>query len=480
MVLLSRFLGGQKSDRDLLLEGRPQTPDAASKVREFGGSPPRRSDLEECDTWTPGDEEPTRRTILERSRTTPIRASGWSQGTDLRLGSRLKGRDTLDSAWSSGLGAKKCGLPRVRGRGKRSHEWCSTPPPPSDLWDVAESEFLDKVSCLAVARVVSVDHKEGTWGVRLMCDWQFRSLNTQDRTETCLRVPGIRMPGHRVSVEESRIWRDFDSTTDVTVCWRGISIFNISGYEIFEMNDFPFDRQLVNLELLEFVWRPSKDADTYDFSMRLVHFKLTTTSMLPTWIPYPAMITVQELKTSNDHINRLSSASRFQVQLKIEREPRFYLLQFFSVTCLITAVATFPLALPPTEQYADKRLAAYALGLLTLIGFKHGMSDQLPKAPYMTFADRMLLYQIVTIKLAAVEDLIAYRAVNYDASLEWPINCFEIVLLFILIIGWVGLLLYVAKFKKGKSWDKVIAEQHIIQQAQLDDDDDDDFHDHQD
>jgi len=284
------------------------------------------------------------------------------------------------------------------------------------------------------------------------------------------------MPGVVVVVEESRIWRDLKKTTDKTVYWRGTSVFHISGYEIFEMTDFPFDRQLINLELLEFVWRSSKDTDTFDFSMKLVQLKVFSTSMLPNWKPYPCIINAENETQPSDNSTNFKPmfASRFQVQLKLQRNATFHIYQTFLVTCLITAIACFPLALPPTQDFVAKRLAAYALGILTLVSYKYGIADQLPKVPYPTYADMFMLAQIVTVVAMAIECLIAYRLVNWGVE-ETTIDIIEIVLLVIVLSYWFWWLMYAGliKSKHRKEWELVLQDQDVVGQASDDDQVDD-------
>jgi len=361
---------------------------------------------------------------------------------------------------------------RFRGCGTSS-EWNSTPEPPKELWDIDDAEVLDKVLCSAKIRIVKVDPKEGTFCLRLKCHWTFRTLNGGDRTETTLRVPGIRMPGLVVDVEESRIWRDLKKTTDKTVYWRGTSLFHISGYEIFEMTEFPFDRQLINLELLEFVWRSSKDTDTFDFSMPLVQLKLFTSSMLPEWTPFPSVIYAEnETQPSENPANvKPTFASRFQVQMKLQRNATFHIYQTFLVTCLITAIACLPLALPPNEDFVAKRLAAYAVGILTLVSYKYGIAGQIPQVPYPTYADMFMMYQIVTVVAMAIECLIAYRLVNWGVE-ETIIDIIELVLLVLTLAFWFCRLLYagIVKSKHRKEWDLVLQDTHVVGQAASDED----------
>mmetsp|Transcript_105027 Transcript_105027/g.306893 ORF Transcript_105027/g.306893 Transcript_105027/m.306893 type:complete len:385 (+) Transcript_105027:104-1258(+) len=351
----------------------------------------------------------------------------------------------------------------------------SAPPPPDGLWDTDDSQFLEKVRCSAKIRLTCVDPKNGRFEARMKCSWGFRTLNAGDRTEVQLRTPGIRMPGMTVQVEESRIWRDLQLSTKRTVYWRGTSLFTLSGLEIFEIQDFPYDRQIINFELMDFVWRPDKDAATYDFSMRVAEFTLEAASMLPEWATYPAIVTAEN---EQKLLRGPSSASRFRVCLRVERKHWYHVIQVFLVTYLITTVSCFPLAMPPTEAHIGDRLALYGGGLLTLVAFKFGIADHMPSVPYSTFTDYYLLWQIVTLIGLSVETLLAYRFVTEPGEEGGPgllehatVDRLENTFLVILILIWTAYFLFAAFFKTRKPWTFVLENQDKSDQVNVEEED---------
>jgi hypothetical protein len=156
-------------------------------------------------------------------------------------------------------------LPRARSAGSRGppeKSFSSSPPPPEELWDEAHPDYLEKVRCRARIRLIGINAKLGTFHLRMKCHWSFRALSLGEHAEADFRgIPGIRMPGVSVVVEESRIWKDLpkkekkDLTqtglVNGTILWRGTSTFAITGHKAFRMDDFPFDRHILNLEKLE-------------------------------------------------------------------------------------------------------------------------------------------------------------------------------------------------------------------------------------
>merc|ERR1719174_2665740 len=120
--------------------------------------------------------------------------------------------------------------------------------------------------------------------------WQFRTLNDKDRTTPRTRVPGIRTPRLTTTVEESRVWRHFDGDTDKCIAWAGVTVCSFLGNEIFEVNDFPFDRQVLEVDLLECVWKEVKETDVYYEAMKIVSFTVVTLSTLPEWDTFTAVL----------------------------------------------------------------------------------------------------------------------------------------------------------------------------------------------
>jgi hypothetical protein len=278
----------------------------------------------------------------------------------------------------------------------------------------------------------------------------------------CLHVVHYRLfPSHRI--KESRIWKDLTkseptvavaggspsatsnrSATLKTIFWRGTSTFAMSGYKLFDMLNFPFDRQILNLERLDFVWRAEKDDTDYFNSMKVVFFDISTESMLCEWSTYPACIEVLNETQSGEQSP--SYASKFNVGLRIERKHQFYVKQIFLVTYLITLASCSPLALPPSDDNMGERLSIYSGGLLTLVAFKYGITEHLPSVPYSTFTDDFLMYQLWTVVGCTFETLFAFRLTE-DASQNSELDVGENWLLFVVFIFWTLMMLNIT-FRK--------------------------------
>lgn len=342
--------------------------------------------------------------------------------------------------------------------------YVSDPPPPPNLWDTDDVQYLDKVMCHCWVRLTHIDPKNGSYEGRMKCHWAIRTLNTKDRTEPRIRVPGIRLPRLVCHVEESRIWRHFEGDSDKTVAWQGTSVFSFSGFEIFEVHDFPFDRQIINLHLFEFVWRDDKDTDVYHEAMKVVSFTMETLSMLPEWDTYPAVIEPCDILHPG---SGPTFGTRFIVKLRLQRKERYYVTHIFLVSLLILVASILPLAFEPGEGHIGDRLSIHSGGLLTLVAFKYGVSADLPSVPYATFISTFLTAQILTLVAVSGESIFAYKMVDVYIS-KAALDLFEDSLLVALLLMWLLYFGHIAFSKKRKSWEEVLGSQDSDDQHGID------------
>jgi len=339
----------------------------------------------------------------------------------------------------------------------------------SEPWDDMPSmASRDRVFCHTRISIIQVDPKTGMFQVRMVCQWAFRTFSPKNDTEVRNRgVPGIRVPGLEVDVLESRVWKDLESTKNNEQCthcgspnsarntifWRGTSIFVLRGYKRYWVRDFPFDRHVISLHQMDFVWRPTKDEanqDPFD-TMKVVWLRVDTTSVLSDWFPKSAVVSVDEgevksidksvpLHASDATDIQHTYASKFKIRLRIERVHGFFVRQIFVISTLIFLSSCSPLALPPTQDTMDTRLSVYGGGLLTLVAFKYGIMDHLPSVPYSTFTDDFLMWQIYVIFFLIVECLVSFRC---EVALMNKIDEAENGLLLVLAVIWTTLLIYI-------------------------------------
>jgi len=343
----------------------------------------------------------------------------------------------------------------------RTHVFTSSPPPPAELWDSDDEYFLDTVICKARVRLLNVDPKNGRYEGRFKFYWSLRTKHSNERTEPRFRVPGVRAPSLVCSVHESRIWREAMKDTSKTICWKGTSDISIAGFEIFEVHDFPFDRQFINLGLFEFVWRSSQDTSCYHETMKIVHLSVVTNTSLPEWDPFSAVVIGDEIK---DFSAGPSHASRFALKLRIQRKPFYYIWHILFVSFLILLVAILPLGLRPGPDMVGTRLSLHGAGMLTLVAFKYGVSRDMPSVPYSTLTTSYMNAVLISIGGVSLEALLAYRLVERGCD-ETLIHNVEDSLLACLSVGWLSYFVYCACFMKSRPWEDVMRDQMVAKEA---------------
>lgn len=329
-----------------------------------------------------------------------------------------------------------------------THLYWSTPAPPENLWDSDDLNFLDKVICRMSVYLTHIDPKTGEFNGRLKLQWQVRTrFPRHERTEPRIRIPGLRMRGITEEVQESRMWRvptDTNNSTKHSLLWNGSTTILFSGYEMFEIHDFPFDRQIINLHDIDFVWRAAQDSRTHEDSLKIVSLRVNTYSLVPEWTVYNALV-----------------SSSFQVLLRIQRKPNYYITQVFLVSSLILGSALFPLAL--NADRASDRLYIHCGGLLTLIAFKYSVTSELPVVPYTTFTVRFLNYQIITIVAVMLETIAVWKIVSCGwfsvRAVEWVDDC----LLLALLVVWLIYFIHASFFKGYHTWREVLKTQQAYE-----------------
>lgn len=335
-----------------------------------------------------------------------------------------------------------------------SSSFACSPPPPRKLWDTDDVQYLNKVSCRVSVMMTHIDPKNGMFEGRMTCSWHMRTLECQERTDPLLRVPGIRCPSLACSIEESRMWRNFNHDSATTVAWSGITVMSFYGNEVFEVHDFPYDRQVVDLNVLDFVWRDDKDTDRYFEEMKVVSLSSETQSMMPEWECCPAIV---EARNVSQLGSGPSSCSRFIVKLRLQRKERYYITHIFMVTYLITSAALFTLGLSPGAKFVGDRLIILTSGLLSLVSFKYSIAHDLPSVPYPTFASTYLACQVYTLVAIAGETVLTYKL--RDDMDSGILATFEDILLGVLLLLWLSYFLYAAFGKKRRTWEDVLSSQ---------------------
>uniref|UniRef100_A0A7S4Q0B5 Neurotransmitter-gated ion-channel ligand-binding domain-containing protein n=1 Tax=Alexandrium monilatum TaxID=311494 RepID=A0A7S4Q0B5_9DINO len=323
----------------------------------------------------------------------------------------------------------------------------------TNIW-TADSEhdeaYMKKAKVEMEVHLLSIDPKNGTFTASVRCNILARFPKAEDEMVKDL-IPCVRIPSCDVEEKEARVFKESKLSTASSTMWRGILSFKLSGFESFEVQDFPFDRQIIDISLLDFRWLPGRGA------MEITDFEVRTYCKLADWDAYFAV--VEALKPKKSETGDLQYAGRYSVKLRLERRPEYYITNIFLVAWGILIASLLPLGMSVTE--VGDRLSIYSGGVLTLVAFNYSVAEQLPSVPYSTLADMFLLGLTGTLVFTMVEALICHKLevlghVDIDAM-----NKFEDGMLIFLAVLWLLILLYLAVFRKHfrRTWPSVLAAQ---------------------
>lgn len=285
-----------------------------------------------------------------------------------------------------------------------------------------------------------------------------------------MRIPGLRLLHTRCEIEESRMWRE-PGESKHSILWHGTSRISFDGIEVFEIHDFPFDRQIINLDHFNFVWRVGGDS-VHGETMKIVSLVVETYSMLPEWEVGNAILIARHqadgvsASVDQNHGQGPSFCCKFSLKLRLQRKPNFYIQQVFLVSTLITSAACLPFSFNPV--LATDRCAMHLGGLLTLVAFKYSVTSELPVVPYATFTSTFLTNQIWTIVLVIGENVLSYKFV-----ISWKIIPGDVMermegyLLVLVLVCWCTYLSYAAFKKTFKSWREVLNRQTTYDESHM-------------
>jgi hypothetical protein len=294
--------------------------------------------------------------------------------------------------------------------------------------------------------LTTIDPKSGLFEISVRCDFWVRmpiGFDMETNATPKLRVPSCK----KMDIQEERIFLDDHFSTERTHLWRGISSWTLQGYELFQVDDFPFDRQLIDLKVLDFRSMPENNL------LDIVDFEVVTFSRQASWDPYEADAKAEKVRRRSSE--GLPVDGRFNVKLRFERKPEYFITNIFLVACGILVATLFPLGMKASD--IGDRLSVYAGGMLTLVAFKYGVSEQLPSVPYNTVTDSWLVSQIGTIIFVMAEALLGYELTAHNVLTVEIMGLIDIILLGVLGFYWVGALIRMGCWRKKqrRSWDVV-------------------------
>jgi|TARA_B110000208_G_C11655335_1_gene389571 hypothetical protein len=157
------------------------------------------------------------------------------------------------------------------------------------------------------------------------------------------------------------------------------------------------------------------------------------------WKFYPSMNSVRRMRMQP---GICGDATGIELRIYLARKWQFYIYKIAFVIYMITALSWFSFGFNIDDGIVDttrvmERLSYASSLLLASVAFLYISTDSIPKLPYLTTLDQMILYGFVNLGLVMTESFVVFRM----SRSNWDV---EIVKSIDLHASWFVPLLYVA------------------------------------
>ena len=209
--------------------------------------------------------------------------------------------------------------------------------------------------------------------------------------------------------------------------------FLITFKEYFPLQNFPFDRQNLQIDIRQ---DDSRSWDRFKLTVCCVQFHAKALQ-IPEWKMYEPSI-------KRGQISHKSTT----ISIHVERLSRYYLMNIIVVMLMLSTLSFVVFALPSTGL--NDRISVHLTLLLTAVAFKLVIADLIPKVGYSTLLDKFVLGNMGFLFISTILCTIpALLGEEYDFS----IFCISIVLFFLINLSWFVSVVYSKQNMKHRPLD---------------------------
>jgi len=167
-----------------------------------------------------------------------------------------------------------------------------------------------------------------------------------------------------------------------------------------DYHDFPFDRQVLAVELESFAW----DASELNIVPDQKYDGFDPDFHMPEWEIVDVRSHVRTHKREGDGLE----FSRMRFEIEVERQSGYYLWKVLLPLVIVVLISWVVFYMP--NEALGRRAAVSSTGVLTVIAYQFVVSSSLPRVPYLTQMDRMTLLSVATIGATMLVNLLVDRA----------------------------------------------------------------------
>ena len=199
----------------------------------------------------------------------------------------------------------------------------------------------------------------------------------------------------------------------------------------FDLRRFPFDRQLLELEIESFrwteeslVWMPDEAGTGFSEDFEIPEWRIARVGS--------RVETARALRSPDPF-------SRFVFEIEVEREAGFYVWKVMLPLIIIVGLSWSVFWM--TEERVAGRSRITATGVLTIVAYQFVVAEELPRIAYLTLLDKMMILSFVLLAVTVVESLVIARyqeddmprALRIDRACRWIFPSAYLVLLALVV-----------------------------------------------
>jgi hypothetical protein len=197
---------------------------------------------------------------------------------------------------------------------------------------------------------------------------------------------------------------------DGTVKLEGIFSADIS--VDYDLRKFPIDRQTIPIQVESFTW----STEHMVFRERSDRIGFEESISIPEW----RIEGIDSRVTSVSQVRDERPFSRFTVDLYLERESDFYLYKVAFPLFLIVALS-WSVFWMRDENFAG-RTRVSSTGVLTIVAYQFAIGNTLPRVPYLTLMDQLMITSFLLIAVTVAENLLVSRYSESNPALSHRID----------------------------------------------------------
>jgi hypothetical protein len=185
----------------------------------------------------------------------------------------------------------------------------------------------------------------------------------------------------------------------------------------YDLRRFPLDRQVIPIQIESFTW----NADQMALHPRAERVGFRESIDIPEW----RITGIGSHVATAAQVRNERPFSRLSIHLQIARESGFYIYKVALPLSLIVMLS-WAVFWMKDEPFAGRTRVSLT-GVLTIVAYQFAIGNTLPRVPYLTLMDELMIASFMMIAVTVIENLLVAhyqesdpaRALRVDRTARW-------------------------------------------------------------